>query len=382
MIGEETVTRSPISITVTEQSYTPEELKQFVRELRQNLATYILGDNKSLDDVRASLLLQSTYGDNPIAVSWMSSDYGLIDADGSVYNEQLKEPVSVLLTAQLSYGGRRLPYDSTQEDANEMKLTEEEAKTDEAGVTELELEIPVMLYPKEYTSDEQRLLALKEQLRHRDEDTVQSDRMELPKEVDGYEVRFVERKGQSAQLLWILRVFVTFLLYKQMDKRIGQQVKRREEALLSEYPELVSKLTLLVNAGMTVRGAIARILNLYERQDRKGEKLHPCCEELRITLNEMENGVYEEKAYENLGRRIRLPVYVKLSGLLSQNVRKGSKDLLLLLNKEAKDAFEERKAVARKLGEEAGTKLLLPMMLMLAVVMLLIIVPAFLSYPL
>jgi len=42
-------------------------------------------------------------------------------------------------------------------------------------------------------------------------------------------------------------------------------------------------------------------------------------------------------------------------------------------------AFEERKAQAKRLGEEAGTKLLLPMFLMLAVVLVIVIVPAFLT---
>ncbi len=41
-------------------------------------------------------------------------------------------------------------------------------------------------------------------------------------------------------------------------------------------------------------------------------------------------------------------------------------------------AFEERKALARRRGEE-GTRLLLPMFLMLAVVLVIVIVPAFLS---
>ena len=39
--------------------------------------------------------------------------------------------------------------------------------------------------------------------------------------------------------------------------------------------------------------------------------------------------------------------------------------------------FEERKARARRLGEEAGTKLLLPMFLMLAEVLVIVVVPAF-----
>ena len=53
---------------------------------------------------------------------------------------------------------------------------------------------------------------------------------------------------------------------------------------------------------------------------------------------------------------------------------------LIILEEEAAEAFEERKADARKLGEEAGTKLLLPMGIMLIVVMIIVIVPAFLSF--
>lgn len=48
-----------------------------------------------------------------------------------------------------------------------------------------------------------------------------------------------------------------------------------------------------------------------------------------------------------------------------------------LLKREAADALEDRKKQARKLGEEAGTKMLGPMFLMLAVVLIMIVVPAF-----
>ena len=50
-----------------------------------------------------------------------------------------------------------------------------------------------------------------------------------------------------------------------------------------------------------------------------------------------------------------------------------------LLKLESIQAFEERKAQAKRLGEEAGTKLLLPMFLMLAMVLVIVIVPAFLT---
>ena len=50
-----------------------------------------------------------------------------------------------------------------------------------------------------------------------------------------------------------------------------------------------------------------------------------------------------------------------------------------MLQMEAVHAFEERKALAKRVGEEASTKLLLPMFFMLGIVLVIVIVPAFLS---
>ena len=75
-----------------------------------------------------------------------------------------------------------------------------------------------------------------------------------------------------------------------------------------------------------------------------------------------------------------MQAYLKLSALLAQNLRKGSNDLLQMLRQEADSAFAQRKSLAKKLGEEAGTKLLLPMMMMLCIVMVIIIIPAYFSF--
>jgi hypothetical protein len=58
----------------------------------------------------------------------------------------------------------------------------------------------------------------------------------------------------------------------------------------------------------------------------------------------------------------------------------GSKGLCRLLEQESQNALEERRALARKLGEEAGTKMLLPLMMMLGIVIAIIMVPAMLSF--
>ena len=46
---------------------------------------------------------------------------------------------------------------------------------------------------------------------------------------------------------------------------------------------------------------------------------------------------------------------------MSQNLRKGTRGLTELLEREAEDAFEQRKNLAKKAGEEAGTKLMIPL---------------------
>ena len=71
---------------------------------------------------------------------------------------------------------------------------------------------------------------------------------------------------------------------------------------------------------------------------------------------------------------------MKLSGLLEQNRKNGSRNLGDTLKIEMTEAFEQRKHQARRLGEEAGTKLLLPLFMMLTVVMIMIAVPALMEF--
>ena len=101
---------------------------------------------------------------------------------------------------------------------------------------------------------------------------------------------------------------------------------------------------------------------------------------MTLTWREIQNGFSEVDAIVRFGNRIKLAPYLKLSSLLSQNIRKGSRGLMELLKKEGKMAYEERKELVKQQAEEAGTKLLIPMMIMFAIVLVIILVPAFLTF--
>ena len=151
--------------------------------------------------------------------------------------------------------------------------------------------------------------------------------------------------------------------------------------MLVDYSEIVSKLTLLLGAGMTIRSALEKIAFDYDKKKREGtQHRRYAYDEIVYVCREMQGGVSERLGLDMLGRRCHVPCYMKLCSLLLQNLKKGSKGMAQSLSYEVGQAFEERKNLAKKLGEEAGTKLLFPMILMLVIVMVVLIVPALMSF--
>lgn len=99
-----------------------------------------------------------------------------------------------------------------------------------------------------------------------------------------------------------------------------------------------------------------------------------------VTNYEIQDGESERRAYQKFGERTGLSCYHRLVRILIQNLQTGNRGLCELLGQEATVALEERKALAKKLGEEAGTKMLLPLIMMLGIVIAIIMVPAMQSF--
>ena len=148
-----------------------------------------------------------------------------------------------------------------------------------------------------------------------------------------------------------------------------------------DYSDIVSKLAILLGSGMTTHQAWNIISARYidERQRKNSEKRY-AYEEMVNTYYEMRDGVSERNAYQRFGERSGVSEYHRLSRLLVQNLQKGSRGLCQMLEKESSLAFEERKIIAKKMGEEAGTKLLMPLVVIMAVVIAIVVFPAILDF--
>ena len=68
----------------------------------------------------------------------------------------------------------------------------------------------------------------------------------------------------------------------------------------------------------------------------------PAYEEMALACTRMGSGMSEGEAYREFGRRCKVQCYLKLSSLLEQNRRAGTKNLRAMLETEMADALEQR----------------------------------------
>lgn len=374
-LGEEGNQREEtVTLQVEGKEYTQKEIEAYMEQIKEELPTLILGENEDIDHVTKPLNLFGSIDQNPVRVTWISSNYGLMDGKGKIRAMEIAEEGELcMLTARLSCQGY-----------------------------EEEVRFYVRICPGEKTEDELLREELEQAVRRQEEADRTSWEITLPEEVAGNRVVWVRRTNDNSVVILALAAALAAGVYFAKDRDLHKKIRQRKGKLLLEYPEFVSRLVLLVGAGMTVRGAMykmaetrqGRRTEAVQREEARGKEAHGKAaqgkashgkavliyDEVAYLCNELDSGISEAKAYYNLGRRCGEQRYIRLCMLLSQNLRKGTAELTALLRGESAEAFEERKRNARRIGEEAGTKLLLPMSMMLVIVMMIIMVPAFLSF--
>ncbi len=340
-----------LSVHVAEQGLTKEEQQALLAAAEQEIAETFPGENESVDEIRKDVCIQSQYQDGQVTADWSFDSYQYVDLEGHVMNDSLEEE-EILVKAVVELG-----CDSQT----------------------LEYQFFFQICPKIYSEKEKINNKLKQELIKKNEKTNDSTLI-LPESIDDQTIIWKEKSERMPLKLLFLGMIAAGCVPLVEKSRKQEEEKRRKEKLQSEYPELVSKLTILLGAGMTLFSAWNKIATNYSNKRKNNTiPIHPLYEKMLITCHEIESGVGEARAYERFGERCGLHRYRKFCSLLVQNLRKGTRGLVQLLEQEVSDAFEERKNLAKKSGEEAGTKMLFPMMMMFGIIIVIIMVPAFLS---
>ncbi|NEX01914.1 Type II secretion system (T2SS), protein F [Pseudobutyrivibrio sp. NOR37] len=325
--------------------------KAFSDAVKEIDKTY-LGKNKSADRVSDNLNLRDTYANGLVEVEWNFDVYGYISAEGILDKEKIPEEGQlVTLTAIMYCQDREQIYSFC-----------------------------VVVVPKGMDTLEGQLNAIEKAVKNQDEKTMEDDNLILPTKVETMDIKW-SRKMDYRGLQLIILGFVCVGALSIGKKRDAKKEKEKSIADMDmDYPMIVSELSILMGAGMSFRKALERIVLKYTNNVRAGKtEIRPGFEQMVITYRRMSDGLSEIQAIEELGMKCESKNYRKLSMLLSQNLRKGSKDLIDCLEKEQQNAFELRKQRAIRAGEEASTKLLIPMAGMLFIVIVILVVPAVLQ---
>ncbi len=149
-------------------------------------------------------------------------------------------------------------------------------------------------------------------------------------------------------LLILLALISVYFLYDIQQYRKYERIKSNMKIQL---PNLLTRLTLLIDAGITYRKAIEIIV---DNQDDELSK------EIRKVLDRVENGESEKNAYKQLAKMSEDPLIRKFVSLIVQNIYKGSEDFPLRLNELRVESFNYSKSVILERSQKAGQKLLIP----------------------
>ena len=341
----------PLAVRIGERRYTKEQAADAIHMAAEELSAQIAGGNESLEQVQSRLELVTWLDKYGISVRWQHDDTELISASGEVFNSGCPESGrETFLTATLKAGEYAEDYIYR-----------------------------VNVLPPGRTQEEKELAAFENFLMEKEEEQKYSEVFILPEEFEGKTLTYSADRGRSSLMFPLLGILAAILLPLKDRQREQEAKKKRECQMMMDYSEILSRLVVFLGAGLPVRKAWAKIVEDYRRTEEKAGK-RAAYEEMAAAYYLMQRGVPEIQAYSEFGNRCRVLPYRKLAGILEQNVKNGSKSLTPVLEAEMEAAFEQRKNLARRLGEEASTKLLLPLFMMLLIVMVMITVPAFLAF--
>lgn len=348
-VAEET--EHELLLKVRERFYGEEQLKKLYKEAVRELEKTISGENESLEYVETDLTLVSELSGYPFQIEWESQNYSVLNAEGKLQEAKIpKEGITVGLNAVFTY-----------EDFRAEHL------------------FYIRVYAKMLTKEEEEAIKLLETAKRAEAESREEEIVILPASWEGKKLIWSSPGNKMWKVIPFLTACTAGILYFLKDEDLKKEAEKRKEQMRLEYPTLVSKLSIYLGAGMTVKTAWEKIVADYKKRTLPHRR-SPIYEEMIITCQEIKSGISETAAYERFGKRCGMPLYRKFSSVLVQNLRKGSTRLGPLLKEESRLAFEERKNLAQKAGEEAGTKLLLPMIIMLCIVMLMILLPAFMTF--
>lgn len=173
-------------------------------------------------------------------------------------------------------------------------------------------------------------------------------------------------QGSDSLVIFGLGLVLVGVMYYYFNTMAASKIKKKSAIYLKDFPNVVSTIALLVNAGMMLREAWAEVAyssagDLYDQMQRVSE--------------DMENGMSESDALYAFSLRCATPEIKKFTSFIVQGLEKGNKDLAFSLKNQSDELWEMKKQRVLQQGDLAASKLLIPIMVMFIGILVIVMGP-------
>lgn len=344
------------SIFVAPAELTEQEKRQKLKEYMRNLPQLILGENSGLNRIASDVFLPDEDADTDIMVEWISDHPGLIDEKGHLDSLSAREGGTVNLTAILSF----YPLEE-------------------------EITIPLIVPPSEAKDHtraiESRVVSIVESLElSMNATSTTDDFYHLPLTAgDGISIRWKQGgRGDNGSYLLITLMLLLLVVFSRRYVGIKRKALATSKSMIADFPDLLFKLVLLLNAGMVTESSIRKIAYDYERT-RDHTRVKPLYEglvELNKRISETNSSLILE--LRELAFMSGIRELSRFARIVEDNLNKGS-TLVEKLEGEVAILWMSRKKRAEEKARLAETKLTLPLLLLLAAMIIITTAPVLIT---
>ena len=222
-----------IQVYVGERVLTDEELELVFAQAEKLLEERFLGENEGMDMIENPVNLINTLPEYDMQVRWYIEDREVIDYWGNIYQGNDEKATRVIAT---------LVYEK------------------EAGEG-VEKSREYIYEPKVRPYSEKQLhnMEIMEIFDTADENSANRDSVILPQSHNGKRLQYrIKKENAVFRFILIIPLIIAVVIIEKRSMKANRKKKLQEE-LTREYPEIISKLSLLTGAGMTPYNALKRI---------------------------------------------------------------------------------------------------------------------------
>lgn len=342
LTGKEGSVEKDFSFSVPARDYTPEEAEALLSSALSQVESAYEGSV-----IASDLSLPQKAG--AVRLSFSSLTPSLMRSDGTLQASPGQERQTILLQVRASLAGTR----------KEAVLKLYLASAQELSLSERADLLIESIQGGRYTGQES---------------------LALPSQTEQGDAASFTREKSDAKYLWvILFLLIPGIVLVSQNSKYKQLWKTRLQKIDAAFPEFLEELSIVMGAGMSLTLAFQRLASDYRKERARSGELDPLYEEVGKTGRELSQGVSMREALDHLSARVPLKEVRQFTSLLCQSMKRGDRYMLEKLREMSRHAQKTRSQNVRRKMEEADTRLLFPLVLMLIAVLMMVLTPALLT---